>query len=89
MRIALLKIRDERLYRPHQTFEEYCQKRWEFTRRYADNLIGSAKTVNLLIENKCSQIPTSEGQTRPLTSLDPEQQLIAWQKVVETAPEGI
>lgn len=29
-----------------------------------------------------------ESQLRPLTSLEPEQQIEAWQKVVETAPEG-
>jgi predicted SnoaL-like aldol condensation-catalyzing enzyme len=30
----------------------------------------------------------SERQARPLTKLEPEQQQEAWQKVVETAPEG-
>jgi site-specific DNA-methyltransferase (adenine-specific) len=33
-------------------------------------------------------IPTTERQARPLTVLDPEQQREAWQRAVETAPNG-
>ena len=32
--------------------------------------------------------PTSEKQIRPLARLTADQQLIAWQKAVETAPDG-
>lgn len=32
--------------------------------------------------------PVTESQARPLTRLEPDQQRIAWQKAVETAPEG-
>ena len=32
--------------------------------------------------------PIPEGQLRPLSKLEPEQQREAWQKAVETAPEG-
>lgn len=43
------------------------------------------RNISTIVEN---QIP--EGQLRPLTKLkdDPEQQREAWQKAVETAPEG-
>jgi hypothetical protein len=33
-------------------------------------------------------LPTNERQTRPLTKLAPEDQVKAWAKVIETAPEG-
>ena len=32
--------------------------------------------------------PTTESQTRPLARLATDQQRIAWQKAVETAPDG-
>jgi len=33
-------------------------------------------------------VPVSERQARPLARLEPDQQKQAWQKAVETAPEG-
>ena len=33
-------------------------------------------------------VTTTESQARPLSKLEPEQQRQAWQKAVETAPEG-
>jgi len=33
-------------------------------------------------------IPAIESQGRPLARLTVDQQLIAWQKAIETAPEG-
>jgi hypothetical protein len=90
MRIALLKIRDERLYRPHQTFEKYCKERWDFGHSYVNYLMGSTKVIEHLKTSTIVEVlPRTESQLRPLTKLEPEQQLIAWQKVVETAPEGI
>jgi hypothetical protein len=48
---ALLKIRDERLYREKaETFEGYCQTEWGFTRRRAGQLIEAAAVVQALPE---------------------------------------
>lgn len=85
---ALLAIRDKRLYRQdHGTFEGYCRERWGMERAHAYRLIDSAQVVANLspIGDK---LPTTESQVRPLTNLEPEQQVEVWQRAVETAPNG-
>jgi hypothetical protein len=43
---ALLEVRDAKLYRNgFETFADYCQKKWNFTRQRAHQLIDAAKTV--------------------------------------------
>lgn len=86
---ALMEIRDKGLYRDvlgYDTFESYCKDRWDLSRPRAYQLIDAAT-----IERNLSTIvdkPQTESQTRPLSRLNPEQQRTAWQKAVETAPEG-
>ena len=85
---ALLEIRDNRLYRQeYHTFEDYCKERWNFVRRQADRLIEAAETVENLRPMGLI-LPTNERQTRPLTSLEPKEQVEAWKRVIETTPEG-
>jgi hypothetical protein len=87
---ALIKIRDSRLYRlTHGTFEEYCLDRWDMAIRTAYQLIGASVVIDNV--RNCAQIepPINEAQARPLTQLEtPELQQKAWQKAVETAPNG-
>ena len=86
---ALMEIRDKGLYRDvlgFDTFEAYCKSRWSFTRQTAYQFIDSAKVIENVSD--CLQKPLNEYQTRPLARLEPEQQREAWQKAVETAPEG-
>ena len=85
---ALLRIREERLYRKtHETFEDYCRDKWEIGRSTAYQYIDSVKVIENV--RNCGQIlPVNESQTRPLSHLAPELQKEAWSKVVETAPEG-
>lgn len=98
---ALMEIRDKRLYRiEYSTFEEYCQKRWDLTRRYIDRLINAAMVVDNIVdqqrnavsnnETNWSQntVPINEAQARPLTNLTPEGQAAVWQTVINTAPNG-
>ena len=71
--IALMTIRDKRLYRDgFDTFEHYCRERWQFTRMRASQLIAASGVVENV--NNCLQKPTTESQVRPLTKLEPEQQ---------------
>lgn len=85
---ALLAIRDARLYRAQfGTFEDYCRERWGWQRNYANKLISAAETVDRL-GTIVPILPATESQVRPLTQLPPEVQPIAWQKAVETAPNG-
>jgi len=85
---ALLTIRDKRLYREeHGTFDAYCRDRWGFVRRQADRLIEAAGVMANL--GPIGLIPPmNESQARPLAHLEPEQQREAWQRAIETAPEG-
>jgi hypothetical protein len=95
--IALKELRDRRLYRStHSSFEEYCQKRFGYSRRRSDYLIGSSKIVDNLkleLESEPNQnreplvliLPTSERQVRPLTKLKPQAQVQVWKKAVEMA----
>lgn len=87
---ALLEIRDSRLYRQtFGTFEDYCRERWGFNSSRARQLIGAAETVrNLESVTTVTLFPATESQARPLTRLEPEQQREAWQRAVETAPNG-
>ncbi|WP_052672315.1 hypothetical protein [Aliterella atlantica] len=85
----------------HKTFEAYCQDRFGFTRRHSDYLINGAKVVeNLLSIRTISPpnyaqgnlrtipaqiLPTKLEQVKPLTSLEPDQWRLAWNKAVEKA----
>lgn len=86
-------IRDKELYRTelgYGTFDDYCRERWR----------KSAETVRLIMrgaevfQNLSSApkifgaLPENVEQARPLASLPPAQQREAWQRAVETAPDG-
>jgi hypothetical protein len=84
---ALLRIRDERLYRAsHKTFELYCRERWGMSKRHANRLVASTEVVSNL--GPIGPTPTSESEARPLAKLPAVQQAAAWQEAVETAPQG-
>lgn len=78
---ALLQIRDGRLYRAtHDTFEAYCRERWSMSRHYANRLIEASNIAENLVP--VGTKPTSERQVRPLASLEPEHQRVAWEQAV-------
>ncbi|MCC5600520.1 hypothetical protein [Nostoc favosum] len=86
---ALAELRDRRLYRStHRTFEEYCRDRFGHSRRQSYLLMDAAVVFDNLIE-KCDQfdhiLPTAEGQVRPMTKLEPQEQHEVWVKAVEQA----
>lgn len=83
---ALAEIRDAKLYKPKQTFEEYCKDRWDFSYRRAVQMIEAAATVKNM--NNCSpSAPKTESQARPLAKLPAEQQPSAWERAQEIAAE--
>lgn len=90
---ALMEIRDRELYRlknggNYRTFEQYCKDQWSIARRTAYQFIDSAKVLEN-VRNCAQVIPATESQTRPLSQIkDPDQQREAWERAVETAPEG-
>lgn len=61
---ALMQIRDERLYRAEfSTFEDYCQQRWDMSRRRANQLVEAAQLGTMV------PTLTNERQARALAPL--------------------
>jgi len=95
----LTELHDRRLYRStHKTFEEYCRHRFGHSRQKSNYLIAAADVYeNLtticcqnssdddLTTNSSQILPTSEGQVRPITKLEPQEQWEVWQQAVELA----
>ena len=103
--IALQSLRDKRLYRSsHKTFEEYCRDRFGHSRQKSNYLIAAAGVFENLTTICCQNLsedlttdslpilPSSEGQVRPLTKLEPDLQRSVWQTAVleagNKAPSG-
>ena len=84
---ALRKLRDKRLYRStHRTFDAYCQERFGLSSRHSYRLIESANVIDNLKEF-CDQfghiLPAKESVCRFLTSFQPNQQIFAWQQILQ------
>ncbi|MDB6020796.1 MAG: hypothetical protein JWQ04_653 [Pedosphaera sp.] len=86
--MALMTIREHRLYRAFGTFDEYLVRRWDFGSRQAQRLMAAAG----IVENLRSRIadcglpaPHSESQVRPLAGLSAEEQFAVWRVAVELA----
>ena len=87
---ALMEIRDKGYYRDvlgFDTFEAYCKAKWDFSRRHAYRFIESVEVVDD-VSDRTQIKPVNLEQTRPLVNLPTEKRGEAWQKAVETAPEG-
>ena len=82
---ALKRINEERLYREtHDTFEAYCNDRWEFARQRAYQLIKASEAATNV--NNCLQImPARESHVRPLANLKPEMQIEVWEAATAQA----
>ena len=68
---ALRKIHDEKLYKAdkYKTFEDYCEKRWGYSKSRAYQLIDHAKLIDHLKSEGVEFLPAGEGLTRPLQKL--------------------
>jgi len=89
---ALMDIRDKELYLlknggEYQTIEAYCKGVWDFSRSRAYQLMESVDVRDNLLTQDTLE-PLNEKQIRPLAKLEPDQQREAWQRAVETAPDG-
>lgn len=87
---ALAEIRDSKLYRiEHKTFEDYCVKKWGFTRMQASRLIAGAEVCNQLVTIGAQVFPQTESQARPLARLaTPEKKAEAFAKAIQDSPTG-
>jgi hypothetical protein len=87
--MALLEIRDKKLYKKdHQTFEDYCHKRWGWERRHGYELIAAAQVASNVRLNaqstpeSASTVPTLT-QAVQLASLPAERQREVVQAIEE------
>ena len=92
---ALLKIRNERLYRTgYASFEEYYRSKWQYQKSQVYRLIDAAKVLRALSPTgevsgrPIDHLPTAESQVRPLVGLDEEVARTVWDRVVTEAKSG-
>lgn len=88
---ALIKIKENKLYRAgFKTFEEYCQITWNFTSRYARNLIQSAEIIEELKSGTIVPkiLPETESQARELAKVEKNKRADAWGKVQQAIESG-
>lgn len=80
----LTVIRDRRLF-PDASFEEYCERRWEFSRAHAYRLIGGSEVAANL--SPAGGAPATERQAREvgLASDDPGEQQEVWNTAKQIA----
>lgn len=85
---ALVEISTSRLYRvTHVTFEDYCRERFEIAKRTAYQYISAKEAMdNVRHGAQTKLLPLNERQVRPLTRLEPDAQVEAWEEVVKSAP---
>jgi hypothetical protein len=84
MGLALAEIRDGRLYRNNfSSFEEYCQRRWEFKRGKAHYLISAARICRQIAQTPGLAQPDRESQLRPLLAVNLEDAELAWQHAAQ------
>jgi hypothetical protein len=87
---ALLKIRDDRLYREtHQSFGAYLKDRWDLSPSYASRLIGGSQIAADLLPlgngPKALSPPTTERQVRAIASVPKDQRAKVWEDAHEIA----
>lgn len=89
--LALTEIRDTNLYKlqGYQSFNKYCQERWDFRSRYAYWQIEASVIMQNLQTNGLAFLPTCERHVRPLAKLSPEQQCQVWKQIIESTPSKI
>lgn len=81
---ALAEIRDSRLYgESFETFEAYCQQRWDFSKPYAHRLIVAAEIVQEVVP--IGTAPRTESVARELAPLREEPDVLreTWADAVE------
>jgi hypothetical protein len=87
--LALKDIRDEKLHLAFDSFEKYCQQKWEMGSSHAYRLIDAAIVMDKLTKELPKEVPlpSNEGQVRPLAELKPRRWVEVWKQVVEAAGE--
>jgi hypothetical protein len=83
---ALMAIRDGKLYlEAYDSFEDYCQKRWDLKRQRAYQLMAAADTATVMSQICDTPAPSVESHAQALTPLrdKPDAMAAAWIEVQE------
>lgn len=99
--LDLKEIRDKELYKvarrsrvngrySFETFEEYCETRWEIDRRRGNQLIAAASLAEEM-GTIVPILPARESHIRPLLDRLPTdaERLAVWQQIIADAPERV
>jgi hypothetical protein len=93
--MAFAEVRVARLYRAsHERFEDYCRDRWALSLSRCNQIIATLAVVENITGAFPADVPllveTNESALRPLSRLDPELQIAAWEVVkrIEERPSG-
>lgn len=85
--LALLRIRDERLYRQkgYADFDSYCRRRWGWTYQRAHQMMQGARVAELT-STTVDSAPANEAQARELVPLLADEKALVdvWREVRET-----
>jgi len=78
--LALLEIRDKRLYKEsHSSFDSYCRERWGYSRQYGHQLMAAAEVSSMLdISN-----PRQAYELAPLVKADEQEAVKIWRDLKE------
>ena len=81
IRLLLLEMRDRKGWKAlgFESWEQYGELEWGFTRQHLNRLATSAYIQNLVEPIGSEEIP--ESQLRPLTSVPDEAKIEVWQQV--------
>lgn len=95
---ALMEIRDDRLYREtHDSFDAYCEEKWDFKRSRASQLISFYRVLGNVsgdvtaVNNSASipdGLPQNERVARELNRLPDDEQAEAWEEAKQACVDG-
>jgi hypothetical protein len=89
MGLALRKIRDERLYEGrYESFSEYLEQRWQWTRDQAYKLMASAEAFSVIEQAAPAQLPKNSSQLRSIASVPNEHKPKVWERAIALADES-
>ena len=87
---ALTTIRDKQLYSAagFRSFEKYCKSKWQLSRTRAYQLMNASDIATDLYK-KLDTFPLVEAHMRPLSQIPAGDRQSVWDKIGETAPNGV
>jgi hypothetical protein len=84
----LAEVREKQLWRKdYGSYGEYVEKRWAFSRRYAEILMSGGRIIRQLEAAgiPAEDLPQKVEHVKPLMAVEPEQRAEVWKEAVETA----